>query len=399
MLVLSFVFWIYLIAKFQFTSTTALLSFSGILLLLDRKFLWGGLVLLLASFMRFNAAMMIGLFMSPIFTYTYKTEWKKSWLPLLFVLLLITGGKLIDKLHYSHSTELQSFTEHNGMRSRIQDNPNAWRAYGHLPNNISKNDYDLFLSFIYDSSVFTTDIMREIYETINATPVHRKLKNAIPHLIKPNKISLGIVVVSLLIFILMIQERKNRMLLIVTVALWFMTFVFISMNVYMKPYVYVASFYPIIYCFLFVLLKEKNVNKHLLHISYAMVTFCILYLSFVSLKYVNDYDMDIYSEQQKLIDKTEDKVLGLYYNECAISPFKLRQMESNKFAGFAFLTDLSEESNTFENIFINRIIIIIKDSPIPNMIAQSLMEHNNINVSIKVIDESEHCYLVRLEKN
>lgn len=80
-LVLFFVLWVYLIAKFQFTSTTALLSFSGILLLLDRKFLWGGLVLLLASFMRFNAAMMIGLFMSPIFIFTYKSEWKNELLP------------------------------------------------------------------------------------------------------------------------------------------------------------------------------------------------------------------------------------------------------------------------------------------------------------------------------
>ena len=246
-IILTYAFLFYFLLNLQFTTVAAALAFSGVLLLIDRHFVYGGLLLLIASLIRFPAAGLVGLMMMPALVNSYKFEWKHCYLPLAFVLFIVLGCHYADKLFYQ-TPELKTFmlrTE-NMCAGAIQDNPNCWRVRMNLPDGVSTTNFDMIAGFCADPEVVTPEMAIVIHESLKKIPLLKKVKNIYRNFLPKYKVWLiGILLV--LIIANLKQKKEHIIIAAIVYAIWVGILCFISLDATVKFRVFLCTLIPMMY--------------------------------------------------------------------------------------------------------------------------------------------------------
>ncbi len=391
-IVLFYVCWIYLICRFQFTSTTAILALSSVVLLLDKKFIAGGLLFVFATLMRFESAMMMGLLLAPLFVYRYKTEICKCWAPLALILVVAFSLKFVDRQAY-HNSSWKEFISYNSARSALQDNPCGWRGFKGIPDGISKNDYELLVyDFCFDAEVWTIDKLSEMSGIVNATPLKYKFKDSFFDFIKPNWINMFFMLVLTITVFVVIQDKRKCILWGGAVVLWMAVLCMVGIVFQIKPYVFFSSLMAMFYLYGYIL-SENGFEKW----RKAMPWILLLYIVplckniYATVKH-NNQIMESAIEARNLIHNIprDMAVLAYAYPMQGESPFTMTMT----ILPYAFLT---HDDFSFESLLEEKNVLLVdKDAKLPGKIILSLWEHNGINARCRVILESEHKQVINL---
>lgn len=208
-LVLLYSIFIAVSITLQFTYTAGLLAISGVNLLYQNKGKWqiilGILLVVLGSWFRFKAGVLVLLIAFPFVLFEYKRlkDFVKS--PVLWSLglslFLTLGCKWIDSQSYTSDLQWAHFKTFNEIRGRINDNPNVYKIKKDLPEGISLGDFNLLIAAFSDGKRMNLNAVTKINNRLTDVPLTSKIQN-IKNLFKSYYsvwlVMLGFILVTLL---------------------------------------------------------------------------------------------------------------------------------------------------------------------------------------------------------
>lgn len=255
---LTYTFLFYFLLNLQFTTVAAVLAFSAVLLLIDRYFIYGGILLLVASLIRFPAAGLVGLMMMPALVMSYKLEWKHNYLPLAIVLFIILGCHYADRLFYQTPAWKQFVQRTENMcMGAIQDNPNCWRVRMNLPEGVTTNNFDMIAGFCADPQVTTPETVIVIHKSLKKIPLFKKVKNIYKNFLP--KYMVWLIGMLLVVIIVNFKQKKEKNIIaLVAFILWVGVLCFISMDAMVKFRVFLCALIPMIYYIIDSLYEADN---------------------------------------------------------------------------------------------------------------------------------------------
>ncbi len=395
----------YFVIRLQFTTVAASLAFAGLLLLCKRNFIFGGVLLLLGSLIRFEAAGMVGVIMMPVIAMEYKFDWKKAWASLGIVLILVFFTHRADILFYN-STEWQRFITCCNLTSRgkINDNPNIWRLAQNLPENISPVDFNLITAFAPDPETATPELLAAIDKELRHIPLIKKIKNIYTIFIPRYKWWLALLLLAFLP-LLIFTTTKSRIYSFIVIALWFILLCVLQMNASVKLRVFLSSLLPIIY----VWYKQINGIK-INSLKYASSSVFVAGLCFFMLqplvrhlKQIPNQDR-VWIEQKNLLNMSEGyKVItdGADLHVEYIDVFDLRNaITPNTFINpYCFSgCPLTPEYMSYRDFLKDKLLIFTSKPVNMDMRLRSIKEHYCIDAEAVVVAQSDNFALVKIIK-
>lgn len=273
---------IYIIQNFQFTTTAALCSLAGIVLLSNSQnkvqIVLGIFLFVVASLIRFEAAFLVLLIFLPIIFWdcisVRKIKFTSTCKYISIAVFIAILCKYADSYIVKQNPQMHEYVTYNKLRGNIHDNPNAGLIIDNLPMGINKNDYNLFLSFVIDPLIFDTNTLQDIQDKISSISINERLIHVKSFLQKYYIQLLLIGIISILIFYQ--SGLKYRRILITTIGLLFFTLCLVASNGTVKMRVFVSAILPLIYLFSSASLNMSNSNK-----VYKLVIFLCLSLGLI----------------------------------------------------------------------------------------------------------------------
>lgn len=307
-LILMYSLWAWIIVRFQFTTTAAITAFAGVLLLLQKRFVSGGIMLVLGALVRFSAAGLVGLVMAPAFVYEYKKEWIRSWIPLIVVLVCVFLVNKADMLFYQ-TDGWKEYVAYNSARGKINDNPNCWHVYGDLPEGVDQLDYSFVAGFFADPQIISTEDLNEIVKKITHPSLKICAYNAIYKVLFRYVwwfVAFGIIVLLTLIFC---DNKKDKMYFALSYCLWVGILCYIGFAGSVKNRVFISSMLPMIYYA--AIITDKNVmNGRFVKMTPYVVLFALSVVGFIIPTIQRSIGLgqkqQIMNEQFCLLDKAAD---------------------------------------------------------------------------------------------
>jgi hypothetical protein len=246
---LFFIFEFLLIQKFQFTTTAGLTSLAGLVLISNTKKIIGGITLfVIASLIRFEAAFLVLLVFSPIVFWEYMGIHKINVTPtcksICIAIIIAISCKGVNSYIVNQNPQMQEYVTYNKLRGQIHDNPNAWLLLNDLPNNIDKNDYGLFLSFLIDPHVFNTSTLLDINAKISNVSLIKRMIHVVQFISCYFKYFISLVLISALFYLY--SRKKYRIIIATSFLVLFITLCYVSSNGSIKMRVFITAILPII---------------------------------------------------------------------------------------------------------------------------------------------------------
>ncbi len=406
-LVLSivYVFWIRLIATFQFTSTAGIAAFSGSILLLNgskKDYLWAFSLILLAALVRFEMAGMMLLLFSPLFLRMIVAQ-KKEIFTFTILAVFIFSLPIIDNSFYKE--EWKQFKEYNFYRGKINDNPNYWRANDKLPEGISKEDYHMFLWGIGDGKVFTLNNINSIYNTLHHPSPKIRIKH-IKNIIVSKDYFLPIIIIILLSIIVFFNTKSSyRFILLSSIIATLGVFMLISMNAYLKDRVFICMILPIIYTIIISLINTESGYQTTFKVVIHCCFVCVIGFYAVNAIYRNTTNMlpkDLQDEQCELLKSTDEYV---YNFDCSLAMdyvWNVKDFPARP-VSLGWLTNIPLSKNVLLGYddFVNNKIVIFSNHGNTNQVEKIqnyLLSKYNIDATYTIVNQSEHYALYKITK-
>ena len=399
---LYYLLWFRIIQYFQFTTTTAMLAFSGILLLVDRKYLVGGLILLISSMLRFDAAGLIGLLSIPLFIKSYRFEIKK-YIPVAIILFVICGVHISDKLFYQ-SEEWREYCEYNLYRSVINDSPNNWRLNeSNKPQSVSVDNLQLLRNCSADPCQISNADMKKMAEIISATPFLQKCRN-LPYSIKHYpfyKLYLGVFLLMCVLYFFGADGIRNKFFISFAFLLFIGVIWYISLNGNVKLRI-VESICFVLFSYIYLFLDDSHnqvvSKKSILYVIPLLISCCILFMHvFVR---IGDKDVSLKNEQLQLIGKTDGlKLINLNrdFQSELLSPFCLHEFPKQKIIFGGWLTKSPFcEIHSFREVVDSNIALFVKRNADISYFQDAIIKNYHIETEIYTIANTEHFEIISL---
>lgn len=176
--IITFSFFIEFTYYLQFTKVAFTLSFAGILLIISHKSSWlGGLFLIIASLIRFNALVGATILFLPILVYLYgqrnliKILIKERYIILLSSIVIVLSI-VFNSLYYTYDKGWKAYLEFNKVRGGVHDridyknNVDAINEIGYKYN-LSNNDVALFFNWVFHEPIYSKEFLLEIRDNFN----------------------------------------------------------------------------------------------------------------------------------------------------------------------------------------------------------------------------------------
>ena len=403
-----------LILYFQFTTTAALMALGGCVLLLRETRLakkMGVLLLFTASLIRFEAAVLVVLVMSPVFiSFQIKNKKLPTLIYILVSILLSSGALMLDHAVYKQDSEWMVYKEYNRLRGNINDNPNRKTILNDLPASISLIDYNLLLDFMPDAGKVDLNALRQINAKINNVSLMNKAENIRPAFVAYYRI-LGFTVLFVLLAVCFKTDKQNRLIVLSALFIFLLGMLYVSLDSRFKYRVFLSGLLPLIfvvYNYLSGVLITKYIDKLILFVG-------VLYLLLFSVKnYQLQQERSFFSqttfvEQKALIDSyLQDKnnsivPYGADFNLDCYPPFKVSLLlpESQIFlGGWATLIPYNSINfYTYKDIVNQHAIFFDKGhyKEKLSVIMSSLYKNYKIKSYPKIVAQSENYIIVKIE--
>jgi hypothetical protein len=265
------------IAQFQFTTTTTMLAFSGLILTLnnDKSKLNIGLILFaISTLIRFEAAILVFILFIPMLIKRFhdNRDWKvvKNF---VFTFLAVIVFFTINYFSYRTNNDWDTYYSYNNLRGAINDNPNTSKIGEESFYDFNVDDYSLLQSFFQDYNIINPETIKKINTSISSVPIKTKFHNIYPALRKHTQV-IGIVVL-LTILLSFISSKYNTYYLFASLLLFLVVCSFVSFNGTLKLRVLLSCITVVIFSFLYFSNFEKS------NIYSGFVAIVLLYFSFI----------------------------------------------------------------------------------------------------------------------
>lgn len=399
---LYYLLWFRIIQFFQFTTTTAMFAFAGILLFYNKKYIIGGTFLLISSMLRFDAMGLIGLLSIPLFIKSYRFE-IKGYFPVVIILLIICGVHFSDKLFYQ-STEWQEYREYNHYRSVINDSPNNWRMNeSNLPESVSVENLKLLRNSIVDPCQISNEDVKKMAEIIQNTPIVQKCRN-LPYSIKHYqfyKLYLGVFLLMFILYVYISEGRKRKIIMSFVFLLFIGVLCFISLNGNIKPRI-IESVCFVLFSYVILLTDNEKplFSKNGIVAIVPLLISCGILIAneFVCMK---DSQKSTIGEQVQLIRNTENlKIVNINHDfQCQLlSPFRLYDFPKQKMIPGGWLTKSPFcEIYSYKELVDGDIVLFIKKGADISFLQKAIEKNYDIETEQCIISTTEHYAIVGLQ--
>lgn len=399
---------IYMILKFQYTTTTALMTVAGILLFIeDKKVIVNlGLALIcISSLLRFNSFGLIVLITLPfVVSIFFRKHTKKNiFIYALTAAFLIIGFKFIDYKTYSNN-DWAYYYEYNQLRQRINDNPNFIEF-----RDVNNIDSELLSKRFSDSQVLTKEELLKIYHDIDKVSFKGKLLHlASPRAFKNIYTLFSIIFLALLCVILILKENKYNKLTIGVSYLIFLTILFfIPLNLTLQYRVLISAILglmaPLLY---FYNDNIKKPTKFLFWMLLTGLTLCIT-LNTIRVYQYTKLKYPSFLEQESLVNQyfeQKDKVLAIYSGQFDIEllpPFEVNQyLKDKKLLIFSWLSSSPFNANKDNHKYLleDNVAIFVKKEDVKEaefLLKNAINKNYNLKVKKSVLLSSENYQILK----
>ena len=404
LLCLLFVLLFYNLICLQFTKIAAIVAFAGIVLLCDQSFIYGGILLLIGSLIRFEAAGLVGLLMIPALCNAFQWNWRKGWLPLALILSVVMGFKYADKFFYQ-TPEWSTFHTCSRLTAggKINDNPHCWRVRQDLPPSVSITNFDCITAFAPDPEQATVERLAAINEKIAQISLQKKAKNVYLTLLP--KYWMWFLLIGIIGCAAVRGDNKKRILWIASCLIfWIALLSMISINATVKFRVFFASLLPILFYIIYCVADTNLAKWQKIMVSSLLVILMgwgFVVPIFQQLRSTCKHDLIIneqlalYKQRGDLMVVTDGPDLRVEYLDAfhlkdAIPPHSF--INPYCFSG----CPLTPEYMSYRD-FVDGQLCLFSSKPINVDLRQkALKEDYGILVAGRIIAESEHYVLVKL---
>jgi hypothetical protein len=271
-LILLYTLELTIIQSLQFTTTAAIAAFAGIMLIFEKKRFYGycGIALFfIATFIRFDSAMMVMLLMLPFIMYKVFPDAKKNIKLIIPVAVCILGAFLLQVFdRQAYNVEKWSYyRDYNEARGFILGNPNRVLVMNDLPDDISQGDYYLFLYHFIDGKFFNFEKIKEIRSLISDISFSEKLKNILPF-INNYKWILSLIIISAGLFFFFANKRIMKLFVLFYLFYLFVIILYITLDGRINQRVFMSIFFPVLY---FLYYAVPIFSKKCLNITYSFI--------------------------------------------------------------------------------------------------------------------------------
>ena len=397
-----YVLWIRMIVGFQFTTTAGALCCCGCMALLQpskKCKVLGVAFVLIASLVRFSAAGLVGLLFAPFFVMFFLKD-RKYVIWLIVVLVTVLSGKMADKGFYQDDNWAK-YMEYNHLRSVVQDNPKGKEVLYHLPQGIVKEDYELFVWFIGDPQVITTEMLKVVKGTMHEDGYLDNLTSNLDGLVK-YRVSLFFLCIGFLIGIFMNVKQKRTVwawVLCGELILFSLILLGISMNWIVKERVFLCMLLPTVYVLVSAL--PDRMSPHLILFSSIMVGLAskYIYQDYKLIGAVREGREYVEKYQIPLVAGREEKVFSIEFWEQYLPPFGIMDLDYNvRGLGWSAMSPLNKgilESH-LDLADSTWVILTRLDDP-PIKIGNAIERNYGKKVAIKLINYNEKYAIYKFE--
>lgn len=277
-----YVWEMYDLVHFQFTTTAGLAAVSGLLLVISQKrYGWGVLLFLLAALVRYQAAMLCGLMTAALYPFVLAHLGfdRKQLVVMAICAMSALCLNLLDTHMYNRDPRLKEMRDYDHMRSRMYDNSNWWRVYDYPPAGLSRSD--LFVNafpipFVTDSvwdkremggfnsmenmSLFLQSV--DDLTTYKGIPCIKKLKN-IPMQFRNGKVfflfAIGLAVIVGCLW--GSKSNKERLALMLGLLSFVLTMASVSLNQRLATRACLCGLFPLLWIPLSLISYQKRVTR------------------------------------------------------------------------------------------------------------------------------------------
>lgn len=142
-LVMLYVWEMYDLIHFQFTTTAVLAAMAGVLLIVTkRNYLCGVFLFLLGVLVRYHSAMFCGLMTAvlyPLVLNRFGFDRKQ----LVSLVICVVGAFILnwmDVYSYNKDSKLKEMRNYDVLRAKMYDNSNSWRVYEYPPEGLTRQE-------------------------------------------------------------------------------------------------------------------------------------------------------------------------------------------------------------------------------------------------------------------
>ena len=300
-----------LIMYLQFTTVAMILSIAAVFLLNfdnKRNFIVSSILLFFAGLIRFEAALLILIFMTPYFVYfIYTSKIYSRFFQLLILYLLILGPHLLSDLAMPQNWK--DYNEFNRLRTKVNDNLNADYSEDIYRGICSKEDYYLLKMFFPDpSSINSATLEKLVINIDNTKSFSKNIKNITKQLLnyKHDFFLLILILISLILF----NYNKKSNLYLLTLYSFFLILIlsYISIDGLLKNRIFIGFIISVVILIVFYLQKIILSNNSQYALSICVILISLFYFRRLTEK-VNE-TKTIYTalnKQSELIDDFFEK--------------------------------------------------------------------------------------------
>ncbi|WP_280645171.1 MULTISPECIES: hypothetical protein [unclassified Dysgonomonas] len=363
-----------------------------------------------ASLIRFDAAMLVLVVSCPVLYYPIHLKQKEGKLrnELLFLSLIVilpVVCKVTDHVIYKADKDWAHYKEYNYYRGKVNDNPSLNTIKGGHPNLIDV-DYDLFDRFFIDENFWDLTTVKGMYEEIGELGIEKK----IPH-VYPNFDGYRIYILLLFLFLLgqiyLARRSSDKIILSLSFCLFLSALFYVSFTNLLKERVFLTALIG-----LFWVLFSAGGDVKKLKIEYFTYSFFIVFLFFFIQKMVvtrsNIDKLDLMDQNTLLnnVEIPEGEFLITYYDGLKLekySPYEISDKVGDTkilFSGWMAGTPFNREYFTSYKDIIDRNMIFIRNSnDLPQWsrkLKKSIKVHYGTEVEILVVYETSNCKIIKL---
>lgn len=398
--------WCVIIQSFQFTTTAGILCIAGCIMLLSNSIpalCLGYFAIFIASLIRFEVVVLVGLLFFPLIILTYKFDWKR-YLYIIGVAFLVMTTKTTDRFFYQ-TAEWEHYRAYNALRGKINDNPNInvvdmdkIESVG-----ISERDYVMLCGFIIDPNTITLPILKQVVQILRDVPLLDKIHNTQ----QLQRYRLPTICLFMLT-ILLVCASKSKFIRIILIF-WYIGFIILlgglCLDHYLKNRVFLCAIMAML-AFLFIMFDKIPFNPW--H-SFVMIV-CLLG---ISTKYfyqcykvsnLKDSRANIWYEQQKpLINNIPSNayVLLSELNIEGISPFDIKSCQ-NKIYPTGWLTTIPlnrDIGHSLVDILNENVYILSQNVDNIDGLINYLTTQYDINIACNIITKNEYYSIIQLKNH
>ncbi len=319
LLAIAYVWEMYNLTHFQFTTTAGLAATSGMLLIISKKkYVVGIILFLLGVLIRYHSAMFCGLMTAAIYPLVIARSGFdiKQFIPLVICMIGAFCLNMVDNHSYNKNPRLKEMRDYDILRSTMYDNSNNWRVYDHPPKGLTRQEITGTtqpLPYVSDSiwehheeyqgdyefipiekiEFFLSTV--DEYTSYKGVPGFKKIKN-IPIQFHPFWILFVIGLLIIIGCIINYDSKKGKLYLVFIASMFLLANSLFALNKILNSRAIICGLLPMIWILLCIIPYKRRVTN--IFASFALM----LTLMFFVKKMPSTEPSELYKEQMELVE-------------------------------------------------------------------------------------------------